>query len=505
MSTLEKKIIKKAPVVVVLGHVDHGKSSILEKIRDLKITEKESGGITQHIGAYEVVLEDDKPGEKKRITFIDTPGHEAFSAMRARGAKTADVIVLVVAADDGVKAQTKEAIQLVKKAGLPLAVAFNKIDKPNAQIEKVKTELSKNDILVESLGGNIPSVELSAKTGQGIEQLLELILLVADMEELTVDLSQPAAGTIIESLLDSQKGPIATIILEKGVLKEQDVIATDTTWGKIRMMKDFQGKPLETAIPGQPVSVLGFESTPRVGDKVVFYPDSSQALENIRKEQEKEKEEPSVFFVDESKKVLNIILKADVLGSLEAIEAVLKNIPQEKVVLRILKSDVGDIQESDVKLADSSKAAIFGFRIKTDSNATSLILQKKIRVRIFDVIYELVQGIRETMEGLLSAETIRKDTGAIEITAVFSKRKKRQTVGGIVAEGEIEKGRESEIIRDGATVGKGKIINIQENRKDVVKSKKGSECGLLFESDVRIEDGDFIKLYQETREKSGLG
>jgi translation initiation factor IF-2 len=501
----ETKTIKKPPVVVILGHVDHGKSSILEKIKDLKITEKESGGITQHIGAYEIILPADKGKEDQaKITFIDTPGHEAFSAMRARGTKTADVIILVVAADEGVKTQTKEAIQLVKKSKLPLIVAFNKIDKPNAQAEKVKRELAKYDILVESLGGSVPSVELSAKTGQGIESLLELILLVADMEDLKADLSQPAEGTVIESFLDSQKGPIATIILAQGVLKEQDVIATDTTWGKIRMIKDFQGNSLKEALPGQPVSILGFEKTPRVGDKFSFYSDSFQALGNIEKEKEKEKEEPSVFFVDENKKVLNIILKADVLGSLEAIEAVLKNIPQERVILRILKSDVGDIQESDVKLADSSKAAIFGFRVKTDSNASSLVLQKKIRVRVFEVIYELVQGIREAMESLLSAEKIRKDTGEMEITAVFSKRRKRQTIGGIVREGFIEKGKESEVIRDGEVIGKGKIINIQESRKDVERSKKGNECGLLFESDLKIEKGDLIRLYQETREKGSL-
>jgi translation initiation factor IF-2 len=495
MTEENKNLIGRPPVVVILGHVDHGKSSILEAIKDLKITEKESGGITQHIGAYEI----EKDG--KKITFIDTPGHEAFSSMRARGAKVADIVILVVAADEGVKTQTKEAINLVKKSGIPMIVAINKIDKPQAQIERVKRELGQNEILVESLGGKIPSVELSAKTGQGIEGLLDIILLVAEMENLKADVSGLGEGTIIEAYLDEKKGPIATLISEKGALKEQQVIGTSSTWGKIKNLTDFQGFPIKNAKPSQPVSILGFEKTPRVGDKFKIYGNINQAIEGIEK---KEKKISSVLFVEEGKKVLNIILKTDVLGSLEAIEDILKNIPQEKVILRILKSEVGNIQEVDIKLAESSKAQIFGFRIKVDPLGLNLLRQKKVKVKIFEIIYELVQGVREAMEKILEPEILRKDLGEIEISNLFSKRKNRQTIGGRVTEGFMEKGRKCEILRGEEVIGQGKIINLQQNRKDIEKAIKGNECGILFETEIKIEQGDILKIYEEERKKGEL-
>jgi len=493
------------PVVVVLGHVDHGKSSILEAIKDLKITEKESGGITQHIGAYEI--EKDGPstgsGQAKKITFIDTPGHEAFSAMRARGAKVADIAILVVAADEGVKTQTKEAINLVKKSGIPMIVAINKIDKPQAQPEKVKRELERNEVLVESLGGKVPSVELSAKTGQGIEELLDLILLVAEMENLKADISQPAQGIVIETYLDEKKGPIATLILENGTLKREQIIGTASTWGKVKNLKDFQGSSVKIAYPSQPITVLGFEKPPSVGEKIKVYKDSNQALEAIEK---KERKVSSVLFVEEGKKVLNIILKADVLGSLEAVENVLKNLPQEKVILRILKSEVGNIQETDIKLAESAKAQIFGFRVKIDPLTLNFLRQKKIKggVKIFEIIYELIQGVREAMEKILEPEILRKDLGEIEILALFSKRKNRQTIGGRVNEGFMEKGKKCEILREEKVIGRGKIINLQQNRKDVERINKGNECGILFESKIKIEQGDILRIYEEERKKREL-
>ena len=487
--------ISRPPVVVILGHVDHGKSSILEAIKDLKITEKESGGITQHIGAYEI----EKDG--KKITFIDTPGHEAFSSMRARGTKVADIVVLVVAADEGVKTQTKEAINLIRKSGIPIVVAINKIDKPQAQIEKVKRELGENEILVESLGGKIPSVELSAKTGQGIERLLDMILLVAEMEGLKTDISGSGEGTIIEAYLDEKKGPIATLILEKGTLREQQIVGTSSTWGKIKNLVDFQGFPIKSAKPSQPVSILGFEKTPRVGDKFKVYANVDQAIGKIEK---KEKKISSVLFIEEGKKVLNIILKTDVLGSLEAIEDILKNIPQEKVILRILKSEVGNIQEVDIKLAESSKAQIFGFRIKVDPSGLNLLRQRKVKVKIFEIIYELVQGVRRAMEKILEPEILRKDLGEIEISNLFSKRKNRQTIGGRVIEGFMEKGKKCEILRGEEVIGQGKIINLQQNRKDIERAIKGSECGILFETEIKIEQGDVLKIYEEERKKREL-
>ncbi len=494
--TEKNENLTRPPVVVVLGHVDHGKSSILEAIKDLKITEKESGGITQHIGAYEIEK------DNKKITFIDTPGHEAFSAMRARGAKIADIIILVIAANDGVKAQTKEAINIIKKSGIPMIVVLNKMDDPLSDPEKIKRQLSENDILVESFGGKVPSIEVSAKTGQGIESLLDLILLVSEMEDLKTDISKPAKGTIVETYLDEKKGPIATLILEQGTLKKGQIIGTDSCFGKIKDLKDFKGVPIETAYPSQPVTILGFEKNPKVGEEFEAYEDINRAVH--RAKTDKGDRDASVLFVEEDKKVLNIILKTDVLGSLEAIEGILKNIPQEKIILRILKKEVGNIQETDIKLAESSKSQIFGFRVKLDSIASSLLRQKRVRVRTFDIIYELVQDIRETMERALGVEVIKKNLGEVEILAIFSKRKNRQTIGGRIINGFIEKGKVCEILRDQEIIGKGKIINLQQNRKDADKIKKGNEAGMLFESDVRVEEGDFLQMYEEERKKGEL-
>ena len=491
-----KNLINRPPVVVVLGHVDHGKSSILEAIKDLKITEKESGGITQHIGAYEI----DKNG--KKITFIDTPGHEAFSAMRARGAKIADIIILVVAANDGVKAQTKEAINIIKKSGIPMIVALNKMDDSLSNPEKIKRQLSENDILVESFGGKVPSVELSAKTGKGIEPLLDLILLVSEIEDLKTDISEPAKGTIVETYLDEKKGPIATLILEQGILEKGQIIGTDSSFGRIKDLKDFQNVSIENAYPSQPATILGFERNPKVGEKFEAYENINQAIK--RAKIDKGERDASVLFVEEGKKVLNIILKADVLGSLEATEGVLKNIPQEKVILRILKKEVGNIQEADIKLAESSKSQIFGFRVKLDSTALNLLRQKKVRVRTFEIIYELAQDVRETMERILDIEIIKKILGEIEILATFSKRKNRQTIGGKIITGFVEKGKVCEILRDQEVIGKGKIINLQQNRKDADKVKRGNEVGMLFESETKIEEGDFLQMYEEEKKKGEL-
>ena len=328
-----------------------------------------------------------------------------------------------------------------------------------------------------------------------------MILLVAEMEDLKTDVSGLGEGTIIEAYLDEKKGPIATLILEKGTLKEQQIIGTSSTWGKIKNLVDFQGFSIKNAKPSQPVSILGFEKTPRVGDKFKVYENVNQAIEKIEK---KEKKISSVLFVEEGKKVLNIILKTDVLGSLEAIEDILKNIPQEKVILRILKSEVGNIQEIDIKLAESSKAQIFGFRIKVDPSGLNLLRQKKVKVKIFEIIYELVQGVREAMEKILEPEILRKDLGEIEISNLFSKRKNRQTIGGRVIEGFMENGRKCEILRGEEVIGQGKIINLQQNRKDIERAIKGSECGILFETEIKIEQGDILKIYEEERKRREL-
>ena len=458
----KENLITRPPVVVVLGHVDHGKSSLLCAIKDFKITEKESGGITQHIGAYEV------EHQGKKITFIDTPGHEAFSAMRSRGAKVADIAILVIAGEEGVKPQTKEVISHIKKFSIPVIVAINKIDKSQADPPKVKRELAQNDILVESEGGDIPSIEVSAQTGQGITNLLDLILLVAEMEEFKTDLSQSPQGVIIESYLDNQRGPTATLLLKQGVLRVGNVVGTSSTSGKVKIMEDFQGKPIKEALPSMPAIVLGLEKVPQIGEKFEVFPNLESAYQNIQSER---KERAELSPVEPGEKVINLILKADVLGSLEAIEEVLRNLPQEKGKLRILKSDVGEITEGDLKLAQSTKAKILGFRVKINSQASQLSRLQKIKIITFEVIYDLVEAVRNLMEKEFKPKEGLKEIGKVEILAIFRTEKNRQIVGGKVIEGEVVKGAKIEILSNEEKAGEGRMISLRQNKKETEKDQ----------------------------------
>ncbi|MFC1663954.1 translation initiation factor IF-2 [Patescibacteria group bacterium] len=498
MTKEKENLITRPPVVVVLGHVDHGKSSILEAIKDLKITEKEAGGITQHIGAYEV------EHQGKKITFIDTPGHEAFSQMRSRGAKVADIAILVVAAEEGIKVQTKEAISHIKKAGIPIIVAINKMDKPEANPEKIKKQLEKEDILVEKLGGKIPSIELSAKTSKGISDLLEIILLVAEMENLKGDISKDAQGVVIEAYLDTLRGPIATLLLQNGILKKGDIVGTFSAVGKIKNLEDFQGASIEKTLPSMPVIVLGFENVPKIGERFKVFSDVEFAKSYLQEKEKLLPRSPEVILAEEGKKVLNLIIKVDVLGSLEAIEGVLKNLPQEKVLLRILKSEVGEVNESDLKLAKGAKAKILAFRVKTKKNIQELAERQKIRIITFDIIYELVEGARTLMEKSLTPEIVRQDLGKFKTLVDFWAEKNRQIVGGKVIEGEVTKGTKIEIFRGEEKIGKGKLVNLQINKKDVDRVAKGQECGILYEGEEKIEQGDTLVIYQEAREKKEL-
>ncbi len=518
------------PVVVVLGHVDHGKSSILEAIKDLKITAKESGGITQHIGAYEI-----EQGSKK-ITFIDTPGHEAFSAMRSRGAKVADIAILVVAGEEGVKPQTEEAILHIKKAEIPMIVAINKMDKTEADSEKVKRELVKKDVLVESMGGKVPSVNVSAKTGKGIPELLEIILLLAEMENLKGDISKSAQGVVIESYLDANRGPTATLLLRDGILKRGDILGTPSTFGKIKIMENFKGDFLGEAFPSMPIIVIGFEKVPGVGERFTIFSNIEAAKKGIEGFQ---KQTPEVLDIEPGQRVVNLILKVDVVGSLEAIEEILKELPhavgkasgdaqQEKpsaeaelgaepvlnrpaedgtssgVILRILKAEAGDIKESDVKLAIGAKAKIVGFRVKINPVAKKLAEREKITVMSFEIIYELAQAVRNLLEKRVIFETVRVDLGKIKVLSIFRTEKSRQIVGGKVIEGEVKQGALLEIYREEKKVGKGKIIELQRDKKKIKEITKGSECGVLYGGEKKIEEGDILEIYIEERKKGEL-
>lgn len=492
MAEKKENLISRAPVVVILGHIDSGKTSILDAIRKTHIAEKETGGITQHIGAYEI----EHAG--KKITFLDTPGHEAFSQMRTRGAKVADIAILIVDSCKGVEEQTKEAISIIKKTSTSLIVALNKIDRSEANPEKAKRELSKEGILVESLGGNTPSVETSAKTGKGIEDLLDLVLLVSEMEGLKSDLSKSAEGAIIESYLDQKRGMVATIILDEGKLELGTIISTPTVFGKIKILEDFQGNPIKEAIPSQPAIVLGFEDCPMVGEKFKVFLNLEEAKKNLKISERKEI--PRVLNVLPEQKVLNLILKADCIGSIEPIEEVLKEIPQEKVILRILKSEAGQINENDVKLARSSKSLVLGFRVKANPLAQKLAEKDKIKIMNFEIIYDLVEELRKFMIKIAKPKIVRRDLAKLSVVATFFSEKNRQIVGGKVSEGEIKRGTQIEVFRNDELIGKGKLINLQKNKRDVEKVPRGELAGILFEGNAKIQDGDILVFYIEEKE-----
>ena len=500
---LNQNLISRPPVAVVLGHIDHGKTTLLDQIRKTHVAEKESGGITQHIGAYQIVLpagRQEKGG--KKITFLDTPGHEAFSQMRSRGARVADIAILVVDCCEGVQAQTKEAILSIKKAGIQIIVVLNKIDKPEANPEKTKRELSKEGVLVESLGGKVPQVLVSAKTGQGVEDLLELILLVAEMEDLKTDVSKSAEGAVIESYLDSQRGPTATLLLTEGILKKGDILGTLSTFGKIKSLESFRGVPLEKVLPSDPVIVVGFENVPKVGENFKVFPGIEEAKSYLKF---LEKKAPEVLEISAEQKVLNLILKSDVLGSIEAIEEVLRGLPQEKVILRILKSEVGEISERDIKLAKGGRAVILGFRVKISPAAKILAERDKIKIMTFEIIYDLVEWVRKFMERIVEPELVRMELGKVKVLAIFLAEKNRQIIGGKVTEGEVRKGVQIEIFRGNEElVGKGRLINLQRNKKDIDRVSKGEECGMLYEGNVRVEEGDTLVIYIEEKRKTEL-
>jgi translation initiation factor IF-2 len=487
-------VISRPPVVVVLGHIDHGKTSLLMAIREFNVLEKESGGITQHVGAYQIEHND------KKITFIDTPGHESFSAIRGRGSKLADIAVLVIDASEGVKKQTKEAIKHIKDAGLTTIVALNKMDKPGANPEMVKQQLSKEEILVESWGGQVPSVEMSAKTGQGITDLLDMIQLVAEVADLKAETGVLAEGTIIEAYLDPKKGPTATVLIENGTLNQGDYIGTNSIVGKVKNLGDFLQKEMKEANPSDPAVIIGFEGVPTVGEKFYVFSSYDEAKANLKEREIKQ----ITFEFDPCKKYLNLIIKGDAQGSLEGIEEVLKVLPQDNVCIRIIKSEVGDITEQDIKMAKTSTAIVIAFRVKKDKVAEISAENNKVKVYDFTIIYELAQKVRELMERKLTKEKERIDLGKIGVLAIFRTEKNRQIVGGDVTEGEVQKGASLEIFREGEKIGHGRIVELQSSKKDFDVVKKGKECGILYQGGERIKEGDELVVFREEYKQEEL-
>lgn len=504
--SLGEGITERPPIVTILGHVDHGKTTLLDTIRKASVAEKEAGGITQHISAYQV---------KKRgqiITFVDTPGHEAFSAMRERGVSIADIAILVVAADDGVRPQTKEVIKYLKDKKIPTVVAINKIDRPEADPQRVKQELAELELMVEEWGGNIIANEISAKNNIGIDELLESVLLVAEVEELVANPKRDGFGIVLESHLDPQKGPVSTVLVRTGTLKVGQDIVAGKAYGRIKRMEDYSGKSVESVGPSSPVVIMGLNETANTND--VMRVVSKKSISQIRSKAANEARGGSKLSItkkslmetiDEGKiKKLNIIIRSDVQGSLEAIEQILSAINSDEVAINYIDTSVGNVTESDVKLAESSSAIIYGFNVNATAVARRMAESKEIKIKTFSIIYELIEDIKNELAELLPPEIVRTDHGRLKVLAIFKTGKKDMIVGGKVIEGKVIKRSMVEVKRDKELVGAGVITNLQHNKKPVDEVSSGSECGVTFEGNVKIEEGDVLSFYTEEEKKRKL-
>lgn len=497
------------PVVTILGHVDHGKTTLLDTIRKTNVVAKEAGGITQHIRAYQVK----KKG--RLITFVDTPGHEAFSAMRERGVSIADIAVLVVAADDGVRPQTKEVIEYLLAKKIPTIVAINKIDKPEANVQRVKKDLADHGILLEDWGGQVLSSETSARQNLGIDSLLENILLVAEVEDFKAANKKPALGVVLESHLDPHKGPVAIVLIKTGTLKEGQDIIVGSAHGRVRKIEDFSGKKILEAGPSAPVAVIGLNTAPNTNDILQVVTGKSAAkskLEELRGLSKTQAGKMGDFtaqklfktIADEKIKKLNIILKADVQGSLEAVEQILSEIKSDEVAVNYIATGVGNTTESEVRLAQASGAIIYGFNVETTPVARRLAESNKVEIKNYKIIYELVTDIKNRLIAMLPPEIERTDLGKMKVLAIFKTGKKDMIVGGKVTSGKIVNGTLIEVVRNDEVIGKGKLSNLQQNKVNVDEVASGNECGITFEGETKIKEGDILVSYKEEVKKKSL-
>jgi translation initiation factor IF-2 len=501
----------RAPIVTVMGHVDHGKTSLLDYIREENVIAGESGGITQHIGAYGVNL---KNGQK--IAFLDTPGHEAFTAMRARGAQVTDLVIIVIAADDDVMPQTKEAISHAQAAGVPIVFAINKIDKPNANPEKIKEQLSQMNLLVEDWGGKIQSQEISAKTGQNVELLLEKVLLEAEMLDLKANPNKRAVGTVVEALLDKGRGYVSTILIQDGTLKIGDYMLAGKHSGKVKAMFDERGNNMKTAGPSTPVSILGLDGAPQAGDKFYIFEDEKEAKQIASKRSQLQREQ-SVrtqrhITLDEigrrialgDFKELNIILKGDVDGSVEALADSFQKLSTSEIQVNIIHRGVGAITESDVLLASASDAIIIGFNVRPSGNARTLADNEEIDIRTYSIIYDAINDLSDAMEGMLSPEMKEEILGNVEIREVFKISKIGTIAGCMVLSGKIQRNAKIRIIRDGVVIHSGDLSSLKRFKDDAKEVSKGYDCGLQIKNFNDIEVGDLIEAYHEVEIKKKL-
>ena len=507
----EEDLLPRAPIVTVMGHVDHGKTSLLDYIRKTNVIAGESGGITQHIGAYSVQLENGR-----HITFLDTPGHEAFTAMRARGAQVTDVAIIVIAADDEVMPQTKEAISHAQAAGVPMIIALNKVDKPNANPDKIREQLSGLNILVEEWGGNVQSQEISAKFGNNVDLLLEKVLLQADLLDLKANPNKPASGVVIEASLDKGRGYVSTLLVQAGTLKVGDYVLAGKNHGKVKAMLDERGHNLQKVGPSTPVTILGLDGAPTAGDKFKVYEDEREAKSIANKREQLQREQTirtkKHLTLDEigrrialgDFKELNIILKGDVDGSVEALTDMLQRLSTEEIQVNILHKGVGQITESDILLATASDAIVIGFNVRAGANAKDLAEKEEIEIRTYSVIYDAIDDVKEAMEGMLSPEIREQVVGNVEIREVFKISKVGSIAGCMVLSGKVTRNSKVRLLRDGIVKYDGELESLKRYKDDVKEVTKGYECGLNLKGYNDIEVGDLLEIYEEVAIKKKL-
>ena len=496
----EEDLVKRPPIVTIMGHVDHGKTTLLDYIRSSNVVGGEAGGITQHIGAYQI----DYNGEK--ITFIDTPGHAAFTQMRARGAEITDIVIIIVAADDGVMPQTKEAIDHALNANVPIVVAINKIDKPDANIERIYTEMASYDITAEKWGGDIPFVEISAATGENVDKLLETILTIAEVNEYKANPNRYAQGTVIESKLDKKIGSITTLLIQSGTLRIGDAVVVGDNYGKIRTIKNDLGIPITSAGPSTPVEITGLKDAPSAGDKFMAFESDKQAKEIANKRSLATKEsnyKQNVVSLDDlfskiqsGTKEINVILKADVKGSEEAVKDALLKIDVEGVKIKIVRSDVGAIKETDVVLANAADAIIIGFNVVASNEIKDTAKEYGVDIRLYTIIYKLVEDMESAMKGLLDPEFVEQDTGNAVVQALFKFSKVGTIAGCKVKKGVIKKDSKVRIVRDGTIIYDGVIGSVQREKNAVKEVREGFECGITIEGYNDIKEGDEFNTYE---------
>jgi translation initiation factor IF-2 len=493
------KLSVRPPVVTVMGHVDHGKTSLLDVIRKTNVTAHEAGAITQHIGAYQALV------DGRKITFLDTPGHEAFTAMRARGAQVTDIVILVVAADDGVMPQTVEAINHARAAKVPIVVAINKIDKPDANPERVKQQLADLGLVVEEWGGDTVCVPISAKLEQGISDLLENLFLVADILELKADADRAAEGVVIEAKLDKTKGPLATFLVQKGTLRRGNIVVAGDTWGKIKAMFDDKGNQVHKAEPSTPVEVLGLNEVAKSGDLFIVVPNEHEAR-SIVEEQKYSRLRPTLSLSALSSQIsegqikeLNIVLKTDVEGSIEPIKTSVERLGTEKTKARVIHAASGSITEGDVLLASASKGIIIGFNTPTSPGATQLANVEAVGIQHYDVIYKLIEDMDRTLKGMLEPTYTEVLRGRAEVRAVFPSSKLGKIAGVYVTEGKIWRDAQVKILRQNKTVGESRVSSLKRFKEDVPEVSAGLECGLGIEGSIDFQTGDIIEFYRKER------